>query len=145
MRRGVAVSPGIAVGRAYCVDALLGRRRPQRLEASALSAEVERFDRACIEAGRELDAIVDRVSEQIGEQEAGIFRGHRMLLRDPALIGKVTTTILKRQVDAHTALHHVLDEYTALFARISDEYIKERMADLRDVAGRILAQLALGN
>ena len=37
----------------------------------------------------------------------------------------------------------VLDEYTALFAQIQDDYLKERLADIRDVIGRIQAQLVL--
>ena len=112
MRKGVPVSPGIAVGRAYCVDAVLARREPQHLDAAALSDEVSRFDMACTEAARELDAIVQRVSKQVGEEEAAIFRGHRLLLRDPALIGKVKNTILTRHVNARTALHEALDEYS---------------------------------
>src|SRR5262249_40964729 len=82
---------------------------------------------------------------QVGEEEAAIFRGHRLLLRDPALIAKVKNAILSRQIDAGTALQEVLDEYTALFSKIPDEYIKERMADIRDVVGRIVGQLALGD
>lgn len=137
------ISPGVAVARAYCVDEVLARREPQHLDAAALSEEIGRLDQACAAAVQELDAIVARVRRQVGEDEAGIFRGHRLLLRDPALIGKVKTTILERQVDARTALHEVLDEYTTLFSTIPDEYIKERMADIRDVVGRIMAQMAL--
>jgi phosphoenolpyruvate-protein phosphotransferase len=143
MKKGVPVSPGIAVARAYCVDEVLARRDPQYLDAAALSEEVRRFDSACAAAGRELDAIVARVSQQVGEEEAAIFRAHRLLLRDPALISKVKNAILNRQVDARTALHEALDEYTTLFSQIEDEYLKERMADVRDVVGRIMAQLAL--
>src|SRR6266545_968591 len=143
MRRGVPVSPGVAVARAYCVDEVLARREPHYLDSAALSDEVSRFDNACAAAAQELDAIVARVREQIGEEEAGIFQAHRLLLRDPALITKVKSAILDRHVDARTALHEVLDEYKALFAQIQDEYLKERMADLRDVSGRVLAQLAL--
>src|SRR5262249_44877909 len=44
---------------------------------------------------------------------------------------------------ASSALHETLEEYTALFSKIPDEYLRERMADLRDVVGRIVAQLAL--
>lgn len=143
MKKGVPVSPGIAVGRAYCVDVVLARREPQHLDAAALSDEISRFDLACAEAARELDAIVGRVSKQVGEEEAAIFRGHRLLLRDPALVAKVKNTILTGHVDAPSALHEVLDEYTTLFSQIPDEYIRERMADIRDVVGRIIAQLAL--
>src|SRR5439155_3240544 len=135
--KGVPVSPGVAVARAYCVDEVLARREPSKLDVSAVSGELARFDAACAAAARDLDAIVARVSQQVGEQEAAIFQAHRLLLRDPALIAKVKAAILDRHLDAHTALHETLDEYAALFARIPDEYLKERMADLRDVVGRV--------
>lgn len=143
MKKGVPVSPGVAVARAYCVDEVLAPRQPLFLDKAALSDEVNRFDKATQAAARELDAIVARVSKQVGEEEANIFRAHRLLLRDPALMGKVKTAILDRQVDAGTALHEALDDYTKLFSKIEDEYLKERMADIRDVIGRIMAQLAL--
>jgi phosphoenolpyruvate-protein phosphotransferase len=143
MRKGVPVSPGVAVARAYCVDEVLARREPHYLDVAALSDEVSRFDSACSAAALELDAIVTRVRDQVGEEEAAIFQGHRLLLRDAAFLTKVKSLILARHVDARTALHEALDEYTALFSQIQDEYLKERMADLRDVIGRVLAQLAL--
>src|SRR5687767_7895832 len=115
MRKGVPVSPGVAVARAYCVDEVLARQAPEQIDGAMASAEVARFEAAVFEAGNELDAIVRRVSEQLGEEEAAIFRGHRLLLRDPALLTKVKTAILAKHVDAGTALHDLLDEYTLLF------------------------------
>ena len=47
MKKGVPVSPGIAVARAYCVDEVLARREPQYLDESALAAEVARFEQTC--------------------------------------------------------------------------------------------------
>ncbi len=143
MLKGIAVSPGVAVARAYCVDSVLARREPQHLNAAALSEEIARFDNACQLAGQEMDAIVARVRSQLGEDEAAIFHGHRMLLRDPALVGKVKSAILHRHVDARTALHELLDEYTLLFEKIQDEYLKERMTDIRDVVTRIMTHLSL--
>src|ERR1700722_10296922 len=142
MLKGIAVSPGIAVARAYCVDSVLARREPQFLNAAALSGEITRFDAACQAAAQEIDAAIARVSQQLGEDEAAIFCGHRTLLRDPALVGKVKSSILHRQVDARTALHELLDEYAAVFEKIQDEYLKERFADIRDVVARIIAHLA---
>src|SRR5216683_6330256 len=111
MRKGVPVSPGVAVARAYCVDELLAPREPQQLDGVALPAEVTRFTSACAAAAQDLDAIVARVSKEVGEEEAGIFRAHRLLLRDPALLNKVKSIILSRQVDARTALQETLEEY----------------------------------
>ncbi len=145
MLKGIPVSPGVAVARAYCVDEVLAPRDAQHLDAAGLPAEVRRFEEACQAAATELDAIVERVSAQLGESAAAIFRAHRLLLRDPALIGKVRAAILDRRVDARTALHEVLDEYSALFNQIQDEFFKERLADVRDVVGRVMAQLALSD
>jgi phosphoenolpyruvate-protein phosphotransferase (PTS system enzyme I) len=143
MKKGVPVSPGIAVAPAYCVDELLARQEPQRLDTSAVTGEVTRFTSACAAAGQELDAIVARVGKEVGEEEAAIFRSHRLLLRDPALINKVRSNIVSHRVDARTALQETLQEYTNLFSTIPDEYLRERMTDLRDVIGRVAAQLSL--
>ncbi|MFL5327972.1 MAG: phosphoenolpyruvate--protein phosphotransferase [Gemmataceae bacterium] len=142
MNRGVAISPGVAVARAYRIDETLARHDPAILDAAALSAEVNRFEQACGAAGAELDAIIERVSRQVGEAEASIFRAHRQQLRDPSLIGKITSLILDQKLDARTALKRALEDYTAMFERIADSYLRERLADLRDVIQRIDAQLA---
>jgi phosphoenolpyruvate-protein phosphotransferase len=113
------------------------------VDPTALSLEVAHFQAACQEAGEELDAIIAQVSGQLGDDAAAIFRGHRLLLCDPALRGKVTATILSQRIDARSALQEALDEYTALFAKIPDDYLRERLADIRDVVGRVMGQLAL--
>jgi phosphoenolpyruvate-protein phosphotransferase len=124
------------------MDHGLGQKEAFHLDAAALSGEVARFDRACSAVARELDASIERISRQVGEEEAAIFRAHRLLLRDPALTNKVKTAVVERQIDAASALREILDEYNKLFSQIADPYLQERMADLRDVIGRILLQLA---
>lgn len=131
------------MARAFCVDQVLAPREPQYIDVHLLSEEILRFDTAVTAAAQELDAIVARVSQQVGEEEAAIFRGHRLLLRDQTFIAKVKSNILHKRVDASTGLHDVLEEYSALFARIQDEYLRERMTDIRDVVARVMAQLAL--
>src|SRR5262245_56194680 len=105
MKKGVPVSPGVAVARAFVVDEVLARREASQLDVAAVAGELQRFDDAVAAAAGELDAIVERVAAQLGEEEAAIFRAHRLLLRDPALVGKVKSTICNRHVDAGSALH----------------------------------------
>jgi phosphoenolpyruvate-protein phosphotransferase (PTS system enzyme I) len=141
MRKGVPVSPGVAVARACVLDDGLGSPEPHKLDGAAVSAETNRLDAACAAAGEELERTIARVSSQVGEDGAAIFRAHRQLLRDPVLIGKVKSIILSKHVDARTALHESVNQYSMLFAEIHDEYLKERMADIRDVIGRIASHL----
>jgi phosphotransferase system enzyme I (PtsI) len=141
MKKGVPVSPGIAVARAYRFDEALACRASGPMDEAAVAAELGRFDTACAQAAVELDAVIQRVSREVGEEEAAVFRAHRLLLRDPALVGKVQSLIRDRRVNACEALARALDEYTELFARISDPYLRERLADIRDVVNRITAQI----
>ena len=60
----------------------------------------------------------------------------------PPSSARSAAAIAGKRIDAAAALQQTIDEYKALFSQISDTYIQERMADLRDVVGRILAQLA---
>ncbi len=142
MRKGIPVSPGIAVARAYCVEHALSWDEPHHLDPAALSGEITRFEEACNAAVHQLDETIARVSQEIGDDEAAIFRSHRLLLRDATLSNRVKNAIRDRRVDAATALHQVLDEYDALNQQITDPYLQERMADLRDVMARLLSHLA---
>ncbi|HJZ92599.1 MAG TPA: phosphoenolpyruvate--protein phosphotransferase [Gemmataceae bacterium] len=141
MIKGVPVSPGVAVARAYRIDEVLARHDPTILDAAALSAEVTRFDQACDAVAAELDHTIERVCQELGEESAGIFRAHRMLIRDPAFIAKVKGFILNQQLDATSALQRALEEYDVLFARIRDDYLRERMSDIRDVVEQIIHHL----
>ena len=116
MLRGVPISPGVAVARAFRLDPALARHSPGLLDAAALSSEAARFDQACDAVAAELDRTIDRVRREVGEDSADIFRGHRAILRDPAFVAKVKSFILNDHLDAITSLNRTLEEYDLLFA-----------------------------
>jgi phosphoenolpyruvate-protein phosphotransferase (PTS system enzyme I) len=141
MRKGVAVSPGVVVGRALLVDNALSGADSEQLDAGQAAAELERLHRAIAATERELAALVTKVASQVGEHEAGIFRSHQLILADPSLVKKVKEHVTHGGLTAPSALRAVLNEYTAIFARINDEYLKHRMADVRDVIARVQSHL----
>lgn len=145
MIRGLPISPGVAVARAFRLDPALARHNPGLLDAAGLSTEVARFDKACDEVAAQLDSTIERIRIQLGEESAGIFRAHRMLVRDPAFVAKVKGYILNHCLDAISSLNKALEEYDVYFAKIRDDYLRERMTDIRDVVEQIIQQLANAN
>jgi phosphoenolpyruvate-protein phosphotransferase len=141
MQRGLPLSPGVAVARAYCLGQRPAPGESQPLEDDALPAEVGRFETASAAAVRDLDETIARVAGQLGEDNTAILRAHRRLLLDPTLLNKVRAVIRDGRLSAPDALHRVLDEYAALFGQNPDAYLRERLADLRDVVGRIRRRL----
>lgn len=141
MIRGLPISPGIAIARAFRLDPALVRHHPSLLDASGLSTEVARFDQACDAVAAHLDTTIERIRKQLGEESANIFLTHRMLVRDPAFVAKVKGFILGHKIDAITSLNKALEEYDVYFAKIRDDYLRERMADIRDVVEQLIQQL----
>jgi phosphotransferase system enzyme I (PtsI) len=142
MRRGLAVSPGVAVGTAYCIHEIYFDRQAQPLEDDQVVQEWDRFERALERTEADLRALYQKVATQVGPQEAEIFHAHETILRDPAFLAKVNDWIVNQRQQAEAALHHVMNDYTSLFARTKDEYLKERLADIRDVIVRLSGHLS---
>jgi phosphotransferase system enzyme I (PtsI) len=141
MRKGIGVSPGVAVGTAYCIHEVFVTPDTKRLGEDEALAELARYDQARDRTAAELHALHQKVSSQVGDEEAAIFQVHESILRDPAFTAKIRGWIVDERQTAPSALHRLLEEYTALFASTQDEYIKERLADVRDVVIRLSGHL----
>ncbi len=142
MKKGIGVSPGVAVGTAYCIHAIFYEPGTQSLDDAQVVEELERYERALERTRGDLHALYEKVASQVGPEEADIFRAHESILRDPAFAGKARNYIVSQRQTAEAALHHVLSDFTSLFARTKDEYLKERLADVRDVTVRVSGHLS---
>jgi phosphotransferase system enzyme I (PtsI) len=136
-RRGVPVSPGVALGRACCLHEIFPGSDVELPDDDAVLRELARYDQARDQAARDLKALHQKVSSQLGQRAAAIFQVHESILHDPALTAKIRAWIVDGRHTAPAALRKLLEEYTALFERTSDEYLRERLADVRDVVSRL--------
>lgn len=144
MHKGIAVSPGVVVGVAYRVDSVFGASDPQTLsDPDQVALEIERFDRAVALSSAELESIVAKVAQQLGNAEADIFKSHLQIVNDQVLLDKVRSLIESQHLTALSALQIVLQSYAASFSRLEHDYYRERLADVRDVVSRIGSHLTV--
>ena len=141
MRKGLAVSPGVAVGTAYCIHEIFVNPDSKRLVDEEVSAELARYEAARDRVSSELRNLQRKVEKQVGSEEAAIFQTHRSILRDSAFTRKVRAWIVDDRIQAQAALQRLLDEYSKMFGQ-ADDYIRERLADVRDVVVRLSAHLS---
>jgi phosphotransferase system enzyme I (PtsI) len=141
MRKGIAVSPGIAVGTAYCIHEIFVDPHTKRLESGDAMRELSAYESAREKAADELRAMQVKVEAQVGREEAGIFAVQEAILRDADFTEKMRKWIVTDRHSASAALRRLLAHYTTLFARTRDTYLRERVHDIRDVIERISAHL----
>jgi phosphotransferase system enzyme I (PtsI) len=141
LRHGVAVSPGVAIGPAYCIRDVFTGDEVQPLRDAEVLDELSRYDAARERTEADLRALQKKVSDQVGRQQAAIFLTHEAILHDPAFTAKVRGWIVDSKLPAQAALQKLLTEYTELFAFTTDEFLKERLADIRDVIIRLSGHL----
>ena len=137
MRRGIPVSPGIAIGTAYVIHQIYVSPSSKRLEDFEITAELANYETARDKAASDLLALERKVDAQVGHEEASIFAVHQSILRDTAFTKKIRGWIVDERMSAPAALHRLLGEYTALFTKTEDGYLQERLNDVRDVILRL--------
>ncbi|WP_088006908.1 phosphoenolpyruvate--protein phosphotransferase [Indiicoccus explosivorum] len=136
---GIAASDGIAIAKAYRLET--PDLTVEKRTVADPEAETTRFEQALEQAKSELEAIRSRTAETIGHEQAAIFEAHLLVLNDPELIGPIKETIRTAEVNAEFALEETSSMFVSMFESMDDAYMKERAADIRDVAKRVLSRL----
>lgn len=139
--KGIAASPGIAIGKAYVVeddDIVV-----ERIEVSRenLREEVTRFKAAQKATLRDLDAAEQKVLKVLGKQHAKLIDAHRLILKDSLITSDVPKRIISEGVNAEFALSEALEAVNRQFEKMEDEFFRERRHDLFDVGKRLLLHL----
>jgi len=142
VKKGIAASKGYGIGYVFI-------KKPEEMKAACnisadLDIEEEQLRLAkAVEASREqVSKIREKVEAEVGIEEALVFESHLMLLDDPEFTGAAVENVAKNKICAENAVQELMDTYTAIFASIDDEYLRERIADVKDVGMRLLKNLS---
>lgn len=137
---GISVSPGIAIGPAYFFQPLEYEIAEAHCTAAEKDEQLQLFEKAHAAALDELDAIFASFDD-VQKDKAEIFRAHKELLQDDALLGDIRDGISSKLYTAECAVDMAFREYIALFAEMEDPLFSGRAADLRDLRSRLLRLL----
>jgi phosphotransferase system enzyme I (PtsI) len=139
--KGIGVSPGIAIGRAVIVEKRVSSVYRVPIREEEVPSEVTRFLESLEKTRDELLELKQKVSRSMGDEFASIFEAHALIVGDASFTDKVVQKIELEQVNAEWALAEVQEELQARFASFDDDYLRERVADVKDVAERVLVNL----
>lgn len=114
---------------------------PEQTPAN-LDAEKARLAAARQEAEGQLHSLSKQILQQVGEAESALFEAQAMFLDDPVLVEKAESAIDAGN-NAEQAWHEASEFFAAQLEGLTDETLRSRSVDVRDVGRRVI-EILLG-
>ena len=144
IKKGIAVSPGIAIAKSLIIDSEDYRIPRRSIKPSQRMMEIQRARNAFKAAADELAQLEAGHKEIEHRKIKDIFAVHLRYLHDRSLRKRITDLIHSESVTAEHAVSVTLRKIASHFTKEKDSYISERAADIYDIKRRLLRQLLGG-
>ena len=140
-KRGIKVSPGIAIARALVIDAK-DRPIPRRsVGTDKVQAEQERLDQALKASRADIQQQHEQAEARFGADLARIFSFHLGMLEDTHVLDQMKQMIGQQHITAEYAVFSVLRDLVKALQKTDNPYVSERAGDIWDIERRVLGHL----
>jgi phosphotransferase system enzyme I (PtsI) len=142
IKRGIAVTPGVAIGPALVLDTEGVVISQRTVPADRVEAEVQRLHGALAEVAADARAREQALSEKLRKQIGGILHGHAFLYEDPALRQGVESLIRAERYTAEYAVsRHIRSVIKQIDDLPADHPWKRFRTDFLDLEKNLLGHL----
>ncbi|MBI4678632.1 MAG: phosphoenolpyruvate--protein phosphotransferase [Elusimicrobia bacterium] len=142
--KGTVLTEGVALGGACLYREDILAAAPKRdISKDETAAERKRLQAAIEATKRDLAETFAKAARALSPTEASIFKVHSMILEDPSFIEPMERGISEGLVNAESSIVSSLADYEKQFRKLPNEYFKERIQDLHDIASRMMRHLGL--
>ena len=138
--QGVSGAGGIALGRAIILYPPADLAAVPDREAEDISDELSLLDQAVQSVRTEIKALDEKMQDSLISDERALFSVFLRMLDENALPAEIKE-LIRNGSWAQGAVRRVIDKHINLFSLMEDDYLRERVADLKDLGRRILAYL----
>jgi len=135
---GLAVARGIAIGRAVLVASSRVDVAHYFIQPDQVTLEIKRLRKARDDVVDELQRLQKDMPKDAPHELTALLDVHLMLLQDEELTAGVRHWIEERLYNAEWALTSQLEIIARQFDEMEDPYLRERKADMEQVAERVL-------
>jgi phosphoenolpyruvate-protein phosphotransferase (PTS system enzyme I) len=141
---GLPVSRGVAIGRAVLVASSRVDVAHYFIADDRIEAEIGRLRSARDAVASELGNLQRDLPSDAPPELSALLDVHLMLLHDETLTKATKDWVRERHYNAEWALSAQLEVLARQFDEMEDAYLRERKADLEQVAERVLRAMARG-
>jgi len=141
--KGIGVSPGVVIGRAYRFDPLDSQISFYKLKkSSSIPKEIKRFKKSLKDSEIQLLEIQENLKKSRITEPLYVIDVHILILKDKKFSNRTIKYIRRLGINAEWAVRLTLDHYKQIFEGVGDAYIRDRISDVQYVGQRILRNLS---
>lgn len=137
--KGVAASPGIAVGRAFVLDPDPPVDDSQHIAPERVAGELSKFHNAVEVASAELLNAME-LAKRESATVSGIVESYLLIVRDSSIIDTIVRRI-ESGMSAESAVAREFDVHKTLMYNARDPIMRSRAQDFEDVKERLIAAI----
>jgi phosphotransferase system enzyme I (PtsI) len=141
IHRGETVAPGIAVGPVH-LRGYDDEVAQKRIAADQVEDELNRLRSALQRSRAQIEEIKQKQQGTLGEAELRIFDAHIAYLSDPRILAEIEQQVVQERFAVREAIRMVVAKYDRIFQLVESDLLRRRASDLRDVATRLMRNLA---
>lgn len=137
--KGIGVSPGVSIGKVFLKEEI--EIDIEKKSIHNIKEEVDKLNTCVHKSIEEIESLYKYTLKEVGEKEAEIFNAHKLMLEDPEFIGMINKKIENEKVNVEWAVQEARNEYVQMLESLDNEYLRERVADVKDISSRLLKKL----
>ena len=138
---GLSVSEGIGIGTVGVYYSHLDELPDYTLEAYSVPSELERYFSAINEVGLIFLHLQRRIARDLGVKQGEIYESYHLILEDPLFQEEIPEAIRSEMRNAESIIRRKLSAFEKQFLEVKNEYLRERIFDIRGVGRRIIFHL----
>jgi len=139
--RGTPASPGVVIGKAFLLNRESIQVSEEKIPENEVAKEILKFKRALSDTKEEVLKIKEKVAKRIDPDHAKIFDAQIMTTEDELINSAVIEKIKKSRSNAEFVYKKVIEQTIKTLSSSKDEYLRERIMDIKAVANRLIYNL----
>ena len=139
---GLTASPGLVMAKAYVISFGLPIIPTRKLNRAEVDDEIERFRKSLSTTREQCLKLQNNLKKKLKDETPQIFDAHLLMIDDAFVADQTISLIRSKLIGAERAYSTTVDKIVKVVeADRTDNYLRERVVDIRDVERRVLANL----
>jgi phosphotransferase system enzyme I (PtsI) len=139
--KGISVSEGIALGHICIYRTELDDINVYQIKPNNISQELNRYFSSLNEVAMQFMVKQERIARDLGSKQAEIYDAYKLILEDPFFQEEIPQAVRQNLENAESVIRKKLVFLEKRFESIDDEYLRERIYDIRGVSRRVIHNL----